>query len=672
MMRSSSAFLSAGLLLGFAGAALSQPETMPSGSLTGIRMDGQLFEVNSRMCVVRPDWSGNLRSGGQTSYTRDGKVVTVKMQPATPRPGAPAPPVAPGRQAPAPAFYAVESVEDTGPGTAKLDLEYTFPAAVEIAGAYLCLQLPSAMYSGGRMQLVDPVAPAPAEISLTTGTQDRNEYVHATARGVRFIAARRQLEVMFSEPAEVVVRDDRRQNNFDFQVYLGVLSGGAAEKQTARQTFNFKVAGEVDKAPAEIAIEASHPGRAFAGMGGDFKLQNPRTDPAVIQYNLDNMRVAWGRVEIPWRAWHPTEDVDPLAEARAGRIAPAVQQTMEMTRKLALKGMPFVVSCWGPPTWAVVGGAEGAMRGGGFLDPAKMDHIKKSIADYLVFMKEKYGAEAVAFAFNEWDYGPVRQTPREHMELIKILGPYFASRGLATKMMLGDISHPYPVSLVGDATNDPEVGKWVSVVSYHSWTGGTDANLAEWDAVAQKMNVPLLITEAGLDPGAHQYSQLFLEPHYALREIELYERILALSKPTSILHWQLTADYSLVTGGGVAYFHDDGPIRPTQRFWDVKQMASIPPNVYYLPVKCDRPGLTCAAFGNIATGVYAVHVVNTGAARPTTITGLPAEVKELRVWVTDGQRGMQEGQRIPVSGGKAQFQLDATSFTTMIGAAPAQ
>jgi hypothetical protein len=210
------------------------------------------------------------------------------------------------------------------------------------------------------------------------------------------------------------------------------------------------------------------------------------------------------------------------------------------------------------------------------------------------------------------------------------------------------------------------------VVSYHSWTGGTDANLAEWDAVAQKMNVPLLITEAGLDPGAHQYSQLFLEPHYALREIELYERILALSKPTSILHWQLTADYSLVTGGGVAYFHDDGPIRPTQRFWDVKQMASIPPNVYYLPVKCDRPGLTCAAFGNIATGVYAVHVVNTGAARPTTITGLPAEVKELRVWVTDGQRGMQEGQRIPVSGGKAQFQLDATSFTTMIGAAPAQ
>jgi hypothetical protein len=220
--------------------------------------------------------------------------------------------------------------------------------------------------------------------------------------------------------------------------------------------------------------------------------------------------------------------------------------------------------------------------------------------------------------------------------------------------------------------NDPEVGKWVSVVSYHSWTGGTDANLAEWDDIAHKMNVPLLITEGGLDPSAHQYPQLFLEPSFALREIELYERILALSKPTSILHWQLTADYSLLTGGGV--YRDSGPIRPTQRFWNVKQMAATPPNAFNLPARCDRPGLTCAAFGDIASGVYAVHVVNTGTARRTTITGLPAEVKQLRMWVTDGQRGMQEGERVAVTGGKAEFQLDATSYTTLVSvpAAPAR
>jgi len=50
-----------------------------------------------------------------------------------------------------------------------------------------------------------------------------------------------------------------------------------------------------------------------------------------------------------------------------------------------------------------------------------------------------------------------------------------------------------------------------------------------------------------------------------------------------------------------------------------------------------------------------------------TLTGLPPEVKQLRMWVTDEKRGMQEGERIPVTGGKAQFTLDATSYVTLIG-----
>jgi hypothetical protein len=41
-------------------------------------------------------------------------------------------------------------------------------------------------------------------------------------------------------------------------------------------------------------------------------------------------------------------------------------------------------------------------------------------------------------------------------------------------------------------------------------------------------------------------------------------------------------------------------------------------------------------------------------------------VKQLRIWVTDKQRGMQEGERIPVTGGKAQFTLDAASYVTLI------
>jgi hypothetical protein len=81
-----------------------------------------------------------------------------------------------------------------------------------------------------------------------------------------------------------------------------------------------------------------------------------------------------------------------------------------------------------------------------------------------------------------------------------------------------------------------------------------------------------------------------------------------------------------------------------------------------------QPNVTCAAFGDIANGIYTVHMVNHGATRTASLTGLPPNVKQLRVWVTDAERGMQETDRIPVIGRKAQFPLAATSYTTVIGA----
>ncbi|MCX6633335.1 MAG: hypothetical protein NTW28_37545 [Candidatus Solibacter sp.] len=83
---------------------------------------------------------------------------------------------------------------------------------------------------------------------------------------------------------------------------------------------------------------------------------------------------------------------------------------------------------------------------------------------------------------------------------------------------------------------------------------------------------------------------------------------------------------------------------------------------------CDKqPNLTCAAFGNVAEGIYTIHMVNHGATRTATLTGIPPSVKQLRLWVTDAKRGMQESERIPVTDGKAQFPLATTSYTTVVG-----
>ena len=46
---------------------------------------------------------------------------------------------------------------------------------------------------------------------------------------------------------------------------------------------------------------------------------------------------------------------------------------------------------------------------------------------------------------------------------------------------------------------------------------------------------------------------------------------------------------------------------------------------------------------SLFNGRYAVHLVNNGASRQTMLNGLPANLKKLRIYVTDRQRGMKEG-----------------------------
>ncbi len=124
------------------------------------------------------------------------------------------------------------------------------------------------------------------------GAAEQNEYVKAVASGLRIAAKNRAIEVMFNKPAEVIVRDDRREGNFDLQVYVGVLPGSPQEGQTAKNSFALKLTGAVDDRPVQMTLDVSKPDQLFDGLGSNFRTQNPKTDPGMIQYNLDNLRVA--------------------------------------------------------------------------------------------------------------------------------------------------------------------------------------------------------------------------------------------------------------------------------------------------------------------------------------------------------------------------------------------
>src|SRR5664280_1369003 len=109
-----------GIFASWIGTAYGQPEVMAWGNLTGIRVDGHLFELNSSMCVVPPDSSSVFTTGREkqtNAYARDGKIETVTVQMRGLRD-------ADGNSW---ALNGKEVVEETGTGMAKIDVEFTSP-----------------------------------------------------------------------------------------------------------------------------------------------------------------------------------------------------------------------------------------------------------------------------------------------------------------------------------------------------------------------------------------------------------------------------------------------------------------------------------------------------------------------------------------------------------------
>jgi O-glycosyl hydrolase len=550
--------------------------------------------------------------------------------------------------------------KDVSPGAVDTDVEITSTTNITMKGVFFAIALPGADYAGGSAQLISPTSAAEPQVSLaTSGSPGTNLYLRASARGVRVVSSRRQMELNLPAPAELVIQDVRARTNTDIEVSFPLSIGNLTNGQTVHAAFTIKTTGDIDRSPARLVLDPSRPGRKYDGMGGNFRIQSP-ADAAQIQYNMDNLRIAWGRVAMPLDRWQPGEDADPVEAATTNTLNTSVREAMEIAQKLARKNIPTIISIWSAPGWALA--ADGGGRGGrARINPEKWDKVCKSIGSYLEYLKQSFGSEPVLFSFNESDMGiNVLQSPQEHADAIKRLGSYFASHGLKTRMLLGDTGNPTGDKFIDVAVADPEAAKYIGAVSFHSWNSGTIAQYTHFSQAARQLDVPLLVAEGGLDPSAHQYRAIFLEPWFCLNEIAQYVEICRVAQPLSILHWQLTADYSILTGG-----NGGRPLEPAQRFWDIKQLGMTAPDSTALPITCDNPRVISCAFAD--HGASVVHLVNNGAARGATVSGLPGDVKEMRAFVTDGRRGMQETGRLPVVQGTVRVSLDAMSYTSLIG-----
>jgi len=629
------------ILLLFADIASAQSELAPWGNILGIRKHGQFYDFETSLEVLGINGSRantTKKEAQRPHYSRDSKqqqTVTTNID----------------------NLYFKETVKDKCSGKIDVALQINAKKDTVLNGIFLCISLPESEYLGGKLHWISVANDAIGPSSPLT----------ISAKGFSVSSAQRQFKITFNSAMPMFIKKDTSRGNNNILISVQLMQGAISKGDSLQNNFSIQASGVVDKQPVTIAVDTTKQGRAFTGFGGNFRLQFPKTDSAVITYCLNNLRVAWGRVEMPWRFWQPKQNMSPLDSSK---VAIPVQRAMEMAQKLSKRNIPIILTAWAPPAWAIIGKPHFRPVNGVWgnpLNPDSTQAIYKSITDYIIYLKDHYGVDVKLFSFNESDLGiNIRVTPEEHDALIKGLGAYFVAHGLQTKMLLGDNSDATTYKFIYPTLNDPDARQYIGAVSFHSWRGWDTPTLQKWAEAATKINLPLIVGEGSIDAQASGYPLIFREPTYALDEINLYIRILNICQPVTILQWQLTTDYSPLIGGGI-FGDDKEPLHPGQRFFNLKQLASTPADLFAMPVTSSADNISCAALGDNAKGIYTIHLVNNGPTREVTITGLPANIKILHFYTTNEKLSMADDKVEKSANGSITIKLPSVSYCTLVG-----
>ncbi|WP_037318564.1 hypothetical protein [Salegentibacter sp. Hel_I_6] len=624
---------------------LAQAEFTTWGNMTGIRVNNQLMEFNSSLVLMKSDWDNawiTRKEGQKIDFERnkDTKIFSYKMD----------------------STQWVQSISDVGEGKAKLKIDFKSPDSLALIGAFFRIELPPVFGSETNFEFKNPESISGNDFSGNLGG-----LYNAPAKGLLVSSASRQLQIDFEKQTNVIIR---KNEDGTFQLNFEIASGEIPSGKNFSNTFSIEATGDIDDSVVELKVFPEQEGKKFDGIGGNFRLQNPTTDPQVIDYSLENLRVAWSRVEMPWREWHPDAAKDPIEEAKNGNLDPKVEDAMKMAQRLDEKGIPVILAAWFAPRWAIIGepssGIDMDGNRGNLLDLERKEEIYASLTSYIKYLKDEYGVKTVMFSFNEADLGiDVRQTEEEHNEMIKELGVYFRENGLETDFLLGDTADANGWDFTTEASTDPESRPYIGGVSFHSWRGWTDENLTKWNDISNRVNKPLFIGEGSIDAGAWRYPQILEEPTYALDEIDVYLKILNKAQPLTILQWQLTADYSPMSGGGI-FGNDEEELHPTQRFFNLQQLGNTPKGLFALPITTSNEAITPAALGDKDKGSYAIHLVNKGATREVSLTGLPEGISGLNVYLTNIESSNELIETISVENGTVNFELQGAGFTSLM------
>jgi len=202
-------------------------------------------------------------------------------------------------------------------------------------------------------------------------------------------------------------------------------------------------------------------------------------------------------------------------------------------------------------------------------------------------------------------------------------------------------------------------------VAFHSWGGASPQEYAAWGDLAERLKLPLLVTELGTDAGAWR-SAAYDSFHYALGEVRMYQELLLYARPQGTMQWEFTSDYGICKVQKDAAGNDT--VVPTVRYHFVEHFCNLTPlNADALTTSSNHDKVLFTAFAGDQDGqrVYTLHLANLAGERKVTIEGVPAEVEQLRAVLTDETHGFAEQRPVAPQGGRIEVVLPPMSLTTL-------
>lgn len=622
-----------------------------AGQLRSVLLDGEYLTLQTDLCVPAKGWGSIARLGEakdcSVEVRGDATIYRGRLE------------VAPGQS------YTYE--QELTPVEGGLDLALTVRSGSDepIEGVMFWLDLPIADWAGAEAALsnrgVEGTATCPTE------RQASRHFLGGLGDCLRFRRAdgSRELTCALGALVPWTVQDNREWNTDTYTAFATLHLGALANGQTVEATVRLRWSGTSDHSPVALTLDTSRPLYRMDGFGGDycFEIESPVTD-----YTLTNLRVAWARTEMTLDLWEPRNDNASATDATWEYLRAQDRPGSELHNEFALgqriraMGIPSVVSCWHPPAWVTTDPGADRFASGRRLVEGMLPELVECVATYLEYAKEQYGYEPTLVSFNEADYGVMLyQGPEDHRQWIRAMGAELARRGLATKLLLGDVAAPRgSIGFIEPAAADPEAMRYVGALAFHSWGGATPEQYEAWGGRARALGLPLLVTELGVDSSAWQ-GGAYDSYAYGMREARMYQELVLYAQPRGTMQWEFTADYGIARVDGAA------GVVPTQRYWLVKHFTDLTParpTVLATGTSDDRVLVT--AFRGEG-GALAVHVVNSGAAREATLTGIPAGVTSLAVTRTSEAESFVTLDPVPVEAGVARLTLPAQSVTTLGG-----